>query len=192
MKRLLVAAFAILAFCPPSFAGDPVPATDRLILPTQRVGAVTRFSTEQDITRIFGSTNVVRPTDGSYVVLFPGRPDELRIDFRAPGKEAERVSMGKKGAWTTASGLKVGITVDELEEINGGSFDVTGVNWQIPARVVSWKGGELPPTMYVDLVPTGRLTRAERKRLTSRKAFFDSRATEILRTFVVDRIVIEW
>jgi hypothetical protein len=190
MKRRLAFALLALSLSAPLFASTG--PDDRVIDPTERVGAVTPDSTEEEILRVYGSSNVTTSPDGLFVVVFLGKPDEVRVDFKSPHRNPERVSIGaSSGAWATPSGLHVGTTIDELEKINGGPFDITGVNWQIPARVVSWRGGALPPTLFVDLEPQTRLDDETRKKLTSQKTFFDS-SNKAFQTFVVRRIVLEW
>lgn len=180
----------------PSHTAVVVPAGpdafDRIVEPTRRVGAITHTSTEEEIVRVYGSTNVTPGTAGAYIVLFLGKPDEIRVDFSEPHRFPERVSIGGAGgAWQTANGLRVGLTVQQLEDLNGGPFDVTGLNYEIPARVVSWRGGTFPPTLFVDLAPSDALGNQDQKRLSSNKTFFDS-SNPALRTFLVHRIVVEW
>ncbi len=206
MKRplLLTLATVVLAVAPAAARMKPaaaakaaadaaaVVASDRVFDPTSRVGAINPLSTEDDIVRLYGAANVTPSQDGKSLVLFAGGADELRIEFRTPHQCPERIAIvGANATWETPGGLKIGASVSDLETMNAGPFDVTGVNYQIPARVVSWKGGAFPPTMYVDLEPAGGIDRGTQKRLGSNKTFFDS-SNPALRPFLVRRIVLEW
>jgi len=169
-----------------------VSVADRVIDITQRVGAITMSSTADQLKKFYGRPNVVPSGDGLSAVLFPGTPDEVRVEFKTPGKSVSRVLIGGVGgAWATANGLHVGTSMEDLEKINGGPFDITGVNWTEPARVVSWKGGNLPAQLYVDLGPQGEMDEATKRSLRSRQTFYDSQS-RVFRDFFVRRIVIEW
>lgn len=189
IRRLTVLAVALALA---AAARASIDAKDRVIDLTQRVGAVAPGSTVDQLKTTYGDANVRVSGDRLSAVLFPGRPDEVRVEFKSPGRSVSRVLIsGRGGAWSTPDGLRVGTTLDELRKLNGGPFDITGLNWTEPARVVSWKGGHLPAQLYVDLGPEGEIKDATRRRLRNRQTFYDSESP-VFRDFSVQRIVIEW
>lgn len=180
------------------FAAIPARATDsgdRLVVPTERVGAVTENSSESDLAAIYGSSAVthvrVANDKAEATVLFAGTPDELEIEWKNDTRSPRKIVISGT-AWKTADGLAVGTSLERLEKINAGPFDVTGANWDCPARAVSWKGGRLPPTLQADLGPAKPGSRLPKK-FRSARTFFES-TEPVLRhaNLVVKRLILEW
>ena len=48
-----------------------------------------------------------------------------------------------KSKWISASGVKLGMTTDELEKLNGKPFTFSGFGWDYGGGVMSWKDGKL-------------------------------------------------
>jgi hypothetical protein len=116
----------------------PLCAHDWLIVPGQRVGPVTARSTEADLRAAFGGAAVVRATiqiDQTTAVpgleIYRGRPDES-VAVVWPRQQRGLWwpllvipcyrSISADCRWRTASGVRVGATVTELEEMNGKPF----------------------------------------------------------------------
>src|ERR1035438_350008 len=112
----------------------PVCAHDWLIVPGQRVGPVTARSTENELRTAFGSPRVVRTSiqiDKTHaapgLLIYGGRPNEAlavvwpRQEF---GLWWPLIAIPCYGSttsdcrWRTASGVRVGATVTELEMKN--------------------------------------------------------------------------
>jgi hypothetical protein len=116
----------------------PLFAHDWLIVPGERVGPVTARSTEDDLQAAFGSASMVRATiqidkttAAPGVEISRGRPGEsLAIVW--PRKERGLWwpllvipcygSTGAECKWRTAAGVRVGLSVAELEKLNGKPF----------------------------------------------------------------------
>lgn len=47
------------------------------------------------------------------------------------------------GSWPTKSGVKLGMTTDELEALNGKSFTFSGFGWDYGGGIISWNKGKL-------------------------------------------------
>ncbi len=45
--------------------------------------------------------------------------------------------------WTSSRGIKVGMTTDELQELNGKSFIFSGFGWDYGGSIIDWKEGKL-------------------------------------------------
>ena len=185
--------FSLLLFA--SIPARAFDASDRLVVPTERVGAVSEATSESDLAAVYGSSSIthIRAADGGTeaTVLFAGTPAEVEIEWKAADRSPRRIVI-IGGEWKTPEGLAVGSTLQELEKINGGPFDVTGANWDRPVRAVSWKGGHLPPTLQVDFQPAKPDARLPKK-LRSARTFFES-TEPVLRNshLVVKRLILEW
>jgi hypothetical protein len=192
--RVRSAVFLLVGLCA-AISASAFDAGDRQIEPTQRVGAITETCSEADLIRIYGAAAVTRvklpgaATEDT--VLFAGTPDQVRIEWKVGTRSPRRIVIDG-GAWMTSEGVVIGMPLKALEEVNGGPFDVTGANWDLPVRVVSWKGGKLPPLLQVDLVPS-KAEAAFPPKLNSQRNFFES-TSPLLRNsdLVVKRMILEW
>ena len=167
-------------------------AKDRTFDPTSRVGAIGESTSEADLVAIYGSKAVTRTgEDGRTTVLFAGTPDQLSIEWKADRRIPARIFIDG-AAWVAMDGLSVTASLHDLERINGGPFDVTGANWDRPVRVVSWKGGRLPPQLQADLGMPASDEKLPPK-LRSARLFFES-THPVLRDsrLVVKRLILEW
>lgn len=125
---------------------------DWLIVPGSRVGPITAATTRADLDTLFGKENV---RDGSYqgeeleaatIVLGSDGSAALAVTWNN-----ERVSylyicfQTKTGPcrWRTASGIRIGLPLRELERLNGKSFQMAGYGFDGQGAVVSWRKGAL-------------------------------------------------
>jgi len=176
-------------------AAAPVDLADRIVDPSARVGAVREDTTEEELVRVYGSTAVTRVVDlgdnAQTTVLFAGTPDEVRIEWKNEFRSPRRITV-EGGNWKTAEGLTIGSPMADIEKVNGGPFDVTGSNWDQPVRVVSWKGGNLPPRLQIDLAPESPKARVP-KALRSTRSFFESTNPHLRKAnLVIKRLILEW
>lgn len=77
-----------------------------------------------------------------YTILFPDTPDELHITWDNPEKTRThdiRFSEGKK--WKSNTGIKVGTTYKELNQLNGNDISFYGFGWDYSGAVV-WNDGK--------------------------------------------------
>ena len=77
-----------------------------------------------------------------YSVLFPETPNELHITWTDAGKSQMydiRFSVG--GNWKSSTGIKIGTSYDELNELNGKLISFYGFGWDYSGAVV-WNEGE--------------------------------------------------
>lgn len=172
-----------------------VDTTDRVVDPTDRVGAITETTSEADLLIIYGPKAVSRAAaaddKSAMTVLFAGTPDEVQIEWKNAFRSPRRITIDG-GDWKTPEGIAVGAPLADLEKANGGPFDVTGSNWDRPIRVVSWKGGKLAPRLQIDLGPADPATPLS-KALKSRRSFFESTSPTLRKAnLVVKRLILEW
>lgn len=129
------------------------PAYDHLIVPNQRLGPITPYSSEQSLRAHFGAENVRREKiyvgegqawDG--VAVFPDQPDQ-RVEVLWNPEDPNRVEMvqllGSTSRWRTAEGVSLGTSLLELQQLNGRPFELFGLSWDFSGAVCDWKGGAL-------------------------------------------------
>lgn len=125
-------------------------------IPGIQAGTVKANSSEASLKELLGAENVVRDSvyigEGFYekgTTLFKGTPEEAQIlwkdtiNFAKPDNVLIRPAEGKPNEWLVEGGIKIGMTLKELEKINGKSFSVSGFGWDYGGFVADWKGGKL-------------------------------------------------
>jgi hypothetical protein len=105
------------------------------------------------LVKTFGQQNIVEKQPGSpmeknnyhVVVLFPGSPKQIEIVLQDSTVKAEvkAVIIGQKSEWTTEAGVSTGMTLKELETLNGKPFLFYGGGWDQGGYVTNWKDGQL-------------------------------------------------
>lgn len=82
-------------------------------------------------------------------LLFADTDDELEIAWQDSART--RISMvtarRTAGRWATPAGVRVGTTLAELEELNGGPFTLSGFGWDYGGGLGSWENGRLAGTL---------------------------------------------
>lgn len=144
---MLVAAGAAMVSAGP--AGDAW-----LIVPGVRVGAITRTTSEIDLVRAYGHGNVrtgnINVGEGVTergTLVFPDEPIKraavLWKDL-SNNQMPERIQItGSKTLWKTAQGITLGMSLRELERLNGRPFVLTGFGWDYGGTIISWERGAL-------------------------------------------------
>lgn len=141
---------------------------DFLIIPGQRVGAITSASTELELKQTFGEGNItirsIHLTEGETkegVVVFPDLPDEVEIVFdmaTATGKPALVRFIKPGGHWKTADGISVGASLDMVTKANGGPFFINGFEWDLGGQVIDWNDGKLSDNLLIAFRPDEAIT----------------------------------
>ena len=148
MKRLVVMA-GILWVLGASAAAQK---NDWLVVPGSRVGPITAATTRAELDTLFGKENV---QDGSYQAE---DVEAATIVFGSDSSAAlavtwnnERVSyvyvcfQTKTGPcrWRTASGIRIGLPIRELQRLNGKAFQMAGFGFDGQGAVKNWRKGAL-------------------------------------------------
>jgi hypothetical protein len=126
---------------------------DWLIVPGHRVGPITAAATRTDLDSLFGKDNVQdRTLDGN------AGPEAATVVYGDEASAALAVTWDKEhvstihicyGAdtgpckWRTASGIRIGLPLQELEKLNGKSFQLAGFSAEERGAVTSWRHGTL-------------------------------------------------
>jgi len=147
MKTLSLA--VVLALLPVAAAAQK---NDWLIVPGQRVGPITASTTRAELNALFGADNV---HDGRFeggdvpeaatVVYESDRSASLAVTWDRERPASIHICFATETGpcrWRTASGIRIGLPIRELEKINGKTFQVSGFN-QERGQVVSWRKGAL-------------------------------------------------
>lgn len=112
------------------------------------------FGDEGRMIAKFGEANVVRGEmhvgEGETVpatILHPDDPTR-RVEVTwldLPSRAFPNVVRiaGDNSLWRLEPGLRPGITLKELEALNGGPFTMLGFEWDYAGRVTDWKGGTI-------------------------------------------------
>lgn len=142
-------------------------SADFLIIPGEQVGPIRADASEAGLMQTLGKANVVRDTiytlEGQFDIgttLYKNTADQAHILWRDKKRFARPETVlirpardenndllpgiaGKTVPWTTASGLRVGSTLREVEAINGKPFTLYGFEWDYGGQSAGWKGGSL-------------------------------------------------
>jgi hypothetical protein len=126
---------------------------DWLIVPGQRVGPITAATTHADLDTLFGKENV---RDGGFensdlpeaatVVLGNDTSAALAITWDKEHASNIHICFGTQTGpcrWRTASGIRIGLPLAELQKLNEKSFQVAGFGSEGEGTVVSWRHGML-------------------------------------------------
>jgi hypothetical protein len=125
-----------------------------VINPGSGAGDLTARTSEAQIIKRFGRRNVLRTTvpigqgeEEPGTVVFPRDPLQTIVilwksqSLRVSPKHA-RV-RGDESAWMLAPGVRLGLSLQELEALNGGPFTLTGFGDAYEGTVLSWDRGAL-------------------------------------------------
>jgi hypothetical protein len=139
-----------------------VNADDFLIIPGQKVGKINTDSDEKSLIDAYGPANVtphdtIYTVEGQYEIgttLFKNTPDEAAILWKDNVKQArpDAVKMNlnldqpnRKSRWVTDTGVRLGLTIKEIQKINGKPFKLYGFSWDYGGAVTDWQKGKLQP-----------------------------------------------
>lgn len=81
--------------------------------------------------------------------LFKGTPEEAQIlwkdtlNYAKPDNVLIRPAEGKINQWLVKGGIKIGMTLQELEKINEKAFKIAGFGWDYGGFVTDLQGGKL-------------------------------------------------
>lgn len=128
-------------------------AADWLIVPGVRVGAITRNTSESDLKKTYGESEVVAADidvgEGQTqagTILFPNQKakvltllwtDETRT-------HVAQVRISREGTnWRTDKGIEIGTPLRAIEQLNGRPVNLTGFGWDYSGTILDCNGGAL-------------------------------------------------
>ncbi len=138
------------------------PENDFIIVPGHRVGPFSsKALTENDLVKAFGEANVEAASIGvgegfelPGFKVFPGTQNELEVAYD-PDADPNRpafIRIAQEGTqWKTDAGVTLGITLHELQQLNGKPFLFSGFGWDYGGRVTDWNGGAFNANLMISL-----------------------------------------
>ena len=162
MNRRMRQIFTCLLLFTAFLHADEFDPKDNTIVLGKRVGLIKPGMTATDIERAYGKDNLkqqkIPGAEGEEIdgaKLFADTDRELEIVWD-PDNEKKKVVfdirvMGK--AWKFENGLKSGMTVEEVEKINGKPFKIAGFEWDY-GGYANFEGGKLEGKVSIRFSPT--------------------------------------
>jgi hypothetical protein len=158
MSRILACLLLFTAF----LHADELDPKDNTIILGKRVGLIKPGMSVTDIERAYGKENLklqkIPGAEGEEIdgaKLFAGTDRELEIVWDPDNDKKQVVFdirvMGKD--WKFENGLKSGMTVEEVEKINGKPFKVAGFEWDY-GGYANFAGGKLAGKVSIRFSPT--------------------------------------
>jgi hypothetical protein len=148
MKKLFKIFFILI-----TFSGYTQEDINWVVIPKIQVGDIKSNCQEKDLITIFGQGNIIQDSiyigDGEFrygSILFPNTENELKIIWESDSSFKDPKSCifhNKNSNWITNTGIRIGTTLKELEDINDTSFILLGFGWGYGGTVVDWKNGKL-------------------------------------------------
>lgn len=139
-KYILLFACAAIAACQ---------SNPEVSAPTENLNEVLTCIDVKGLIAKYGAKSVVLDTaiiagDDTLkgAILFPGTAKQANVFFHE-GKISDVSIQGESSAWKTASGLYLGLPLQEVEKLNTKNFTISGFGWAHGGSVVSWEGGKL-------------------------------------------------
>ena len=158
MNRILACLLLFTAF----LHADEFDPKDNTIVLGKRVGLIKPGMTATDIERAYGKQNLklqkIPGAEGEEIdgaKLFADTDRELEIVWD-PDNDKKKVVFdirvfGK--AWKFDNGLKSGMTVEEVEKINGKPFKIAGFEWDY-GGYANFEGGKLAGKVSIRFNPS--------------------------------------
>lgn len=151
-----------LVFSAALLHADEFDPADNTIVPGKRVGLIKPGMTLTELQRAYGASNVKEEelpgAEGETIAgarLFGDTERELEIIWD-PEKEGKKVVFDIRvigSAWKFENGLKQGMTLDEVEKINGKPFKISGFSWDY-GGYANFAGGKLAMKVSIRFNPS--------------------------------------
>ena len=91
-----------------------------------------------ETTKLFGNTN-----KEVQIYWQDGKEFKQIQDVVVKGQLNENAKMKNNSPWVSKVGLRLGMKMSEVISLNGKTFTITGIGWDLGGNVVSWEGGKL-------------------------------------------------
>ena len=92
----------------------------------------------------FETTKLFRNTDKEVHIYWQdGHKFKQIQDVVVKGRLDENAKLRNNSPWVSKLGLRLGMKMSEVIALNGKTFTITGIGWDLGGNVVSWEGGKL-------------------------------------------------
>jgi hypothetical protein len=115
-------------------------------------GPLGRNATRADVMKAFGQNAVDERVDHDgaeeklrATVLYAQDP-KRRLEIIWEDQRARRrptIRITGESTWTTPHGIRLGMTLADIERLNGKPFRLYGYEWDLGGRTTNWQGGAL-------------------------------------------------
>lgn len=161
LRRLFI---ALLSASSLSLTAAEIPLDDTTIILGERVGPIEKGMTLFGLKTLFGGGKVkpvkIPGPEGSEldgVKLFAGTDRELEILFNEEGSEKEITDIRIIGkAWKFSNGLARGMSIAQVEKVNGKPYQIAGFNWDY-GGYANFEGGKMEAKASVRFSPDGEV-----------------------------------
>jgi hypothetical protein len=140
MKKIsLFLAAAIFAACSSnSEVSAPTENLNEVLACTDAKGLIAKYGEKS----VLVDTAIISGDDTlKGAIIFPGTAKQANVFFH-DGKISDVSIQGESSAWKTASGLYLGLPLQDVEKLNTKNFTISGFGWAHGGSVVSWEGGK--------------------------------------------------
>lgn len=137
-------------------------ATDSSISKVMYIEDILECTDLQGLENRYGTNNIIKKAtietgEGSFETtkLFADTDKEVQIywqdgkeykqiqDVVIKGRLDENAKLKNTSPWVSKLGLRLGLKMSEVIALNGKTFTITGIGWDLGGNVVSWEGGKL-------------------------------------------------
>jgi hypothetical protein len=92
----------------------------------------------------FETTKLFADTDKEVHIYWQDGKEFKQIqDVVVKGKLDENAKLKNTTPWVSKRGVQLGMRMSEVVALNGKTFTITGIGWDLGGNVVSWEGGKL-------------------------------------------------
>ena len=92
----------------------------------------------------FETTKLFGNTDKEVDIYWQDGHEYKQIqDVVVRGIRDENAKLKNTSPWVSKLGLRIGMRMSEVIALNGKTFTITGIGWDLGGNVVSWEGGKL-------------------------------------------------
>jgi hypothetical protein len=141
--RAALAGWALVVLCTAASAQEP--------LVVKCEGPFGRNATRADVIKAFGSDAVDEMLEPEpdvklkATVLYPKDP-KRRLEITWDDQKARRrpaIRITGESTWSTPNGVRLGLTLADIERMNGKPFRLYGYEHDLGGRTTNWRGGAL-------------------------------------------------
>lgn len=155
MKKILLLTVLLgLASCKSSNkTAQPAPESNEAAPETNEdkfvIENLTKFDAEE-LKKNFPEANIKEDVgmfeegteERAYSILYPDTPNEIHITWADKDRtKINDIRFSEGGNWKSASGIKIGTTYEELNELNGKPISFYGFGWDYSGAVM-WNDGK--------------------------------------------------
>src|SRR5262245_11122072 len=139
-----LAGCALIALCSAAAAQEP--------LVVKCEGPFGRNATRADVIKAFGANAVDERVDHDgaeeklRATVLHAKDPKRRLEIIWDDQKARRrptIKITGESTWETQNGLRLGLSLAEIEKRNGKPFRLYGYEWDLGGRTTNWQGGEL-------------------------------------------------